>query len=155
MTRKRAKKIRAIFSPWVQQNAIGCLAGVFWREMMKYHVAKLSNCYKYQDPFLMIEHPPILVHHTHISGAFTMSSTPPSVFLSVPEGTFAIVERFGRYNYTANPGINILYPFMDSVKVFQWSKDGGQNSPRYIIPLSAQEMDPPVLSFRTKDGTTV
>jgi regulator of protease activity HflC (stomatin/prohibitin superfamily) len=39
----------------------------------------------------------------------------PATFFTVKQQTRAIVERFGKYVRTANPGLNIKFPFIDTV----------------------------------------
>ena len=67
----------------------------------------------------------------------------------VPEGRAKIVERLGRRNKTIYPGINIIIPFLDKVKIITEVVttsvkgqsvsliDGG------AVVLAEQRMDPP------------
>lgn len=52
-----------------------------------------------------------------------------------------IIERFGKYQYTAEAGLNFIFPFIDKV--------------RAVVSLKQQTMDVPPQSVITKDNVTI
>lgn len=59
----------------------------------------------------------------------------------VKQSEVKIVERFGKYNFTAEAGLNILLPFVDKV--------------RAVVSLKQQTMDVAPQSVITKDNVTI
>ncbi len=59
----------------------------------------------------------------------------------VKQSEVKVIERFGRYNFTAEAGLNILLPFVDKV--------------RAVVSLKQQTMDVTPQSVITKDNVTI
>ena len=79
----------------------------------------------------------------------------------VPEGRAKIVERLGRRNKTIFPGINIIIPFVDKVKVINervTTKVKGQSVSlvdKGAIILAEQRMDPLSKLLLAKDNSQI
>ena len=59
----------------------------------------------------------------------------------VKQSEVKVIERFGKYNFTAEAGLNILLPFVDKV--------------RAVVSLKQQTMDVTPQSVITKDNVTI
>ena len=79
----------------------------------------------------------------------------------VPEGRAKIVERLGRRNKTIYPGINIIIPFIDKVKIISetvTTKVKGQSISlidRGAVVLAEQRMDPLSKLLLAKDNSQI
>ena len=59
----------------------------------------------------------------------------------VRQSEVRIIERFGKYNFTAEAGLNFILPFVDKV--------------RAVVSLKQQTMDVTPQSVITKDNVTI
>ena len=59
----------------------------------------------------------------------------------VRQSEVRIIERFGKYNYTAEAGLNFILPFADKV--------------RAVVSLKQQTMDVTPQSVITRDNVTI
>lgn len=90
-------------------------------------------------------------------------------FQRVPEANVRLVERLGKYNRTLKPGINLIIPFIETIKIADIttydkdpaSPDGSKTDMRYIvsakgdIPTLELIMDPPQIDAISVDNANV
>lgn len=90
-------------------------------------------------------------------------------FKIVPQGSVRLVERLGKYNRTLNPGVNLIIPFLEKIKIphiTTYDKDennpnNGKTRLRNIvssagnIPTFEHIMDPPSIDAISKDNAIV
>jgi regulator of protease activity HflC (stomatin/prohibitin superfamily) len=80
---------------------------------------------------------------------------------TVPEGRAKIVERLGRRHKTIYPGLNIIIPIVDRVKIISENVETiVQNSRQSLIDrgsilLAEQRMDPPSKTLLAKDNSEI
>jgi regulator of protease activity HflC (stomatin/prohibitin superfamily) len=83
----------------------------------------------------------------------------------VPEGHVAIVQRFGKFDKTINPGINLVYPVIDKLVYTNWNrlvvKPGGlekvfEKVVMCYIPVGREMgFDPPPVKVYTSDRIAI
>ena len=90
-------------------------------------------------------------------------------FQRVPEANVRLVERLGKYTRTLKPGINLIIPFIESIKIADIttydkdpsSPDKSKTDMRYIvsnkgdIPTLEIIMDPPQIDAISLDNANV
>jgi regulator of protease activity HflC (stomatin/prohibitin superfamily) len=81
-------------------------------------------------------------------------------FYTVPQGHVAIVERFGKYVRTLQPGLNWINPFTDTIKnLGEWTKTDpkGNTASKYdrLIETTEQLWNIPEIECFTKDHVNV
>lgn len=84
--------------------------------------------------------------------------------IKVSDGTSMVVERLGRRHQILMPGLNIIVPFLDSVRKsgfkLETLSDNGQKrdplvAPNGAISMAEHRMDPPTLKLLCKDNSEV
>lgn len=70
----------------------------------------------------------------------------------VPQATVMLVERLGRFRTIAGSGLNIIYPFIDKPRAYNWTN----NRPGITsIDLREQYLDLPPQPVITRDNVTI
>lgn len=72
----------------------------------------------------------------------------------VPQSHAVILERFGKYEKTLSPGLNITNPFIYSHKsLLEWHGTASKCS--YLMELTEQQLETNARKCQTKDNVTV